>query len=107
MLYRIANAVSHPNHTVTITWSNSVTADVDLSPVIAKGNVFASVADAAYFVAKMRIGTDRLGLEWPDRCELVMTSVTLRLAYITDRPPAGLKRALINGGQLEPRCLSR
>ena len=80
MLYRIANPVAHPNHTrttpephpnhtVTITWSDGVTADVDLSPVIAKGNVFASMADASYFVANVRIGTDRLGLEWPDRVE--------------------------------------
>jgi Protein of unknown function (DUF2442) len=41
----------HPNHTVTVTWSDGVTADVDLSSVIAKGNVFAPLADTAYFVA--------------------------------------------------------
>ncbi|WP_216856311.1 DUF2442 domain-containing protein [Acidisphaera sp. S103] len=66
MLYRIANAVAHPNHTVTVTWSDGVSADVDLSPVIAKGNVFAPMADATYFVTKMRIAMDRLGLEWPN-----------------------------------------
>jgi hypothetical protein len=36
MLYRIADAIAHPNCTVTVTWSDGVTADVDLSPVVAK-----------------------------------------------------------------------
>jgi hypothetical protein len=66
MLYRIINAVAHPNHTVTVTWSDGVTANVDLSPVIAMGNVFAPMADATYFVTKMRIAVDRPGIEWPN-----------------------------------------
>ncbi|HEY4171800.1 MAG TPA: DUF2442 domain-containing protein [Rhodopila sp.] len=78
MLYRIANAVAHPNHTVTVTWSDGVTADVDLSPVIAKGNVFAPMADAAYFVAKMRIAVDRLGLEWPNRVDFSADGLRFR-----------------------------
>jgi hypothetical protein len=78
MLYRIVNAVSHPNHTVTVTWSDGVTADVDLSPVIAKGNVFAPMADTAYFVEKMRIAPDRLGLEWPNRVDFSADGLRFR-----------------------------
>ncbi len=78
MLYRIVNAVAHPNHTLTVTWSDGVTADVDLSPVIAKGNVFAPMADAAYFVEKMRIATDRLGLEWPNRVDFSADGLRFR-----------------------------
>jgi hypothetical protein len=78
MLYRITHAVAHPNHIVTVTWSDGVTADVDLSPVIAKGNVFAPMADATFFVAKMRIATDRLGLEWPNRVDFSADGLRFR-----------------------------
>lgn len=45
MLYRIRKAVAHPDHTVTVTWSDGIEAVVDLSPMIAKGNVFAPLQD--------------------------------------------------------------
>jgi hypothetical protein len=66
MLFRIDKAFANPDRTVTITWSDGVTAVVDLSPVIAKGNVFTPMQDARYFVEKMCIARDRLGLEWPN-----------------------------------------
>ncbi len=66
MLYRIAHAVAHSNHTVTVAWSDGVEAVVDLSPVIAKGTVFVLLREPAYFVATMRVAADRLGLEWPN-----------------------------------------
>ena len=78
MLYRITNATAHPNHTITVTWSDGVTADVDLSPVIAKGNVFAPMADPTYFVAKMRVAVDRLGLEWPNRVDFSADGLRFR-----------------------------
>jgi hypothetical protein len=78
LLYRIVNAIAHPNHTVTVTWSDGVTADVDLSPVIAKGNVFAPMADAAWFVEKMRVAADRLGLEWPNRVDFSADGLRFR-----------------------------
>lgn len=78
MLYRITNAIAHPNHTVTVTWSDGVSAEVDLSPVIAKGNVFAPMADATYFVTKMRIAVDRLGLEWPNRVDFSADGLRFR-----------------------------
>jgi hypothetical protein len=42
MLYRITDVIAHPDHTVTVTWADGVAAVVDLSPVIAKGNVRAA-----------------------------------------------------------------
>jgi hypothetical protein len=78
MLYRIINAVAQPNHIVTITWSDGVAADVDLAPVVAKGNVFAAMADGAYFVREMRIADDRLGLEWPNRVDFSADGLRFR-----------------------------
>jgi hypothetical protein len=78
MLYRIVDAVAHPNHRVTVTWSDGVTGDVDLAPVIAKGNVFAPMADEGYFVSKMRIAADRLGLEWPNRVDFSADGLRFR-----------------------------
>lgn len=69
MLYRIEKAVAHSDHTVTITWSDGVEAAVDLGLVVAKGKVFAAMQDPAFFVGKMRIADDRLGLEWPSRVD--------------------------------------
>src|SRR5208283_5554517 len=78
MLYRINTAVAHPDHSVTVTWSDGVSAVVDLSPVIAKGNVFAPMQDATYFVERMRIATDRLGLEWPNRVDFSADGLRFR-----------------------------
>jgi hypothetical protein len=78
MLYRITDAVAHPNHTLTVTWSDGVSAIVDMSPVIAQGNVFAPMREADYFVGKMRIATDRLGLEWPNRVDFSADGLRFR-----------------------------
>jgi len=66
MLYRISDATAHPDHRISVTWSDGVTADVDLSPVLATGPVFAALKDSGYFVRSMRVADDRLGLEWPN-----------------------------------------
>jgi hypothetical protein len=66
MLYRIANAVARPDHTVSMVWSDGVEALVDLGPIVAKGKVFAALQDPGFFVERMRVAEDRLGLEWPD-----------------------------------------
>ena len=78
MLYRITHAVAHPNHTLTVTWSDGVSAVVDMSPVIARGNVLSAMRDADYFVGKMRIATDRLGLEWPNRIDFSADGLRFR-----------------------------
>jgi hypothetical protein len=58
MLYRIEKATAHPDHTVTITWSDGVEASVDLGPVVAKGKVFTAMQDPAFFVE-----------QWPNRVD--------------------------------------
>ncbi len=78
MLYRIEKAVAHADHTVTITWSDGVTAIVDMSPVVAKGEVFAPMRDATYFVENMRVAPDRLGIEWPNRVDFSADGLRFR-----------------------------
>ena len=69
MLYRIARAAAHRDHTIAVTWSDGVEAVVDLGKVVAKGKVFTAMQDPVYFVENMRIADDRLGLEWPNRVD--------------------------------------
>ncbi len=78
MLFRITNAIPHGDHTVTITWSDAVTATVDLLPVVARGTVFPPLQDPAYFREQMRIAPDRLGLEWPNRVDLSADGLRFR-----------------------------
>ena len=108
MLYRIRNAVAHPDHTVTVTWSDGVEAVVDLSPVIAKGNVFAPLQDGHYFAANMRIADDRLGLEWPNRVDL--SADDLRFRAFPDEEKLefeGAASASNTGGGLRRRITTR
>jgi len=78
MLYRIKNATAHPDHTVTVTWSDGVSAVVDLAPVIAKGKVFTAMQEPGYFVERMRVADDRLGLEWPNRVDFSADGLRFR-----------------------------
>jgi hypothetical protein len=78
MLYRIEYAKAHPDHTVTITWSDGVEAVVDLAPVIAKGKVFAAMRVPEYFVEHMHVADDRLGLEWPNRVDFSADGLRFR-----------------------------
>jgi hypothetical protein len=78
MLYRIDKAVAHADHTLTVTWSDGVTADVDMTPVLAKGKVFAPLKDPTYFMRNMRIADDRLGLEWPNRVDFSADGLRFR-----------------------------
>jgi hypothetical protein len=78
MLYRIDSAEAHPDHTVTVTWSDGVTAVVDLAPAIAKGRVFEAMREPGYFVERMRVADDRLGLEWPNRVDFSADGLRFR-----------------------------
>jgi hypothetical protein len=42
---------------------------VDLASVVGKGKVFAAMQNPNFFVERMRVADDRLGLEWPDRVD--------------------------------------
>ena len=78
MIYRIMKALPHPDHTVTVTWSDGVEAVVDLAPVLAKGVVFQPLKDPDYFTARMQIATDRLGIEWPTRVDFSADGLRFR-----------------------------
>jgi hypothetical protein len=78
MLYRIREATPHRDHTVTITWSDGVEAVVDLTPVVSRGKVFTPLQDPDYFVGKMRIADDQLGLEWPNRVDFSADGLRFR-----------------------------
>lgn len=78
MLYRIEAATAHPDHTVTVTWSDGVRAVVDLAPVIAEGKAFAAMRQPGFFVEHMRIADDRLGLEWPNRVDFSADGLRFR-----------------------------
>lgn len=102
MLYRIVRAVPHLDHTVTITWSDGITANVDLSPVIAKGNVFARMQDTGYFVDRMRVADDRLGLEWPDRVDFSADGLRFRAFPEEAAAEFGSSDAKVSSAPLTP-----
>ena len=69
MLFKIAEATAHPDHTVTIVWSDGTQGVVDLAPYIARGGLFAALDDPAWFVNEMRILRGGIGLAWPNEVD--------------------------------------
>jgi hypothetical protein len=69
MLYEIKTAVPHPDHTVTVTWSDGANATVSFAPFLAKGGVFEPLKNPDYFVREMRIMHDDIGLTWPNEVD--------------------------------------
>ncbi len=69
MLYEIAEAVPHPDHTVTVTWADGARGVVSMTPFLAKGGVFAALEDPDYFVREMRILRGGIGLTWPNEVD--------------------------------------
>jgi hypothetical protein len=65
MLCEITDAVAHPDHTVTITWSDGARGVVDFAPFIARGELFATLEEPAFFVREMRVLDGGIGLAWP------------------------------------------
>jgi hypothetical protein len=68
-LYEIAEAVAHPDHTVTITWSDGVRGVVDFLPIIDRGGWFTPLRDGDYFAATMVILPGGIGLTWPEEID--------------------------------------
>jgi hypothetical protein len=69
MLHKIADAVPHREHTVTVTWTDGAHAVVSFAPFLAKGGVFTALRDPDYFVREMRILHGGLGLTWPNEVD--------------------------------------
>jgi len=65
MLYEIAEAEAHPDHTVMVTWSDGARGIVNFDPFVAKGGVFAALRDPEFFVREMRVLRGGVGLTWP------------------------------------------
>jgi hypothetical protein len=68
-LYDIETAAAHPDHTVTITWTDGVTGVVDFLPVIDRGGWFTPLRDGDYFVATMVKLPNGAGLTWPEEVD--------------------------------------
>jgi Protein of unknown function (DUF2442) len=69
MLYEIKEAVPHPDHTVTVTWSDGAHAKVNFAPFVEKGGVFEALKDPVYFVREMRVLCGGIGLTWPNEVD--------------------------------------
>jgi Protein of unknown function (DUF2442) len=68
-LYEIAEAVAHPDHTVTITWSDGVRGVVDFLPIIDRGGWFTPLRDGDFCAATMVLLPGGIGLTWPEEID--------------------------------------
>lgn len=69
MLFEIVDAIAHPDHTVTITWSDGARGVVDFLPIIDRGGWFTPLRDGDYFAATMIILVGGAGLTWPEEID--------------------------------------
>ena len=68
-LFEITRAVAHPDHTVTIAWSDGVTGTVDFLPIIDRGGWFTPLRDEDYFAATMIVLPGGTGVTWPEEVD--------------------------------------
>ncbi len=68
-LFEITGAIAHPDHTLTITWSDGVRGVLDFLPVIDRGGWFTPLRDGDYFVATMIALPAGAGLTWPEEID--------------------------------------
>jgi hypothetical protein len=85
-LFEITEAVAHPDHTVTITWSDGARAVVDFLPVIDRGGWFTPLREGDYFAATMVMLPLGAGLTWPE--EIDYSADFLRLLAFPEGMPA-------------------
>jgi hypothetical protein len=55
MLFRIADAIAHPDHNVTTMWSDGARGLADLAPLIARGGLFAAQREPLRFVNRLSV----------------------------------------------------
>lgn len=65
-LFAIASAEAHPDHTITITWTDGARAVVDFLPFFDRGGWFSPLRDPDWFVANMILLDGGRGLTWPE-----------------------------------------
>lgn len=68
-LFEIAQAVAHPDHTVTIVWSDGVRGTVDFLDIVDRGGWFTPLRDPEYFVSTMVVLPGGAGLTWPEEID--------------------------------------
>ncbi len=68
-LFDLTDAVAHPDHTVTITWSDSVVGVLDFLPIIDRGGWFTPLRDGDYFASTMIMLPGGAGLTWPEEID--------------------------------------
>jgi hypothetical protein len=88
MLYEIAEAIAHPDHTVTITWSDGARGVVDFLPIIDRGGWFTPLRDGDWFATNMVILGGGIGLTWPEEMDYSADGLR-RDAFPDGAPPDG------------------
>lgn len=78
MLATIKSAKARPDYTVEIEWSDGSRSVMDFAPTIAKGGVFATLADKDFFVHRLSIGDDGDWLSWPGDIDFSADSLWYR-----------------------------
>lgn len=68
-LHDVASATAHPDHTVTVTWSDGVTAVIDFLPVIDRGGWFTPLREGEVFAATMTLLPGGAGVTWPEEID--------------------------------------
>jgi hypothetical protein len=69
MRYAITEAIACPDHTVTVTWSDGISATVSFAPCLEKGGLFDALKDPEYFTREMRMLPGGIGLAWPNEVD--------------------------------------
>ena len=68
-MFEIESATAHSDHTVTITWSDGISAVVDFLPFFERGGWFSPLQDPDYFIANMILLPEGRGLTWPQEID--------------------------------------
>ena len=68
-MFEIREATAHPDHTVTIVWSDGARGTVDFLPIIDRGGWFTPLRDPDYFVSTMIVLPGGVGLTWPEEID--------------------------------------
>ena len=66
---QVISPIIHPDHTVTITWSDGARGVVDFLPIIDRGGWFTPLRDGDYFAATMIVLEGGTGLTWPEEID--------------------------------------